>query len=161
MTWVHYSKQPLVGLNSVRQLHGLHFKPHGLWITPENEKDNWPDWCRNEDYGLNEFRYKTTIHIKEPEKILTLDTVDDILGLFERYSTTHLSPTVQFPNWERIALEWKGILIPRYHWQCRLDVMWYYPWDCSSGCIWDMTAVEMEQSEPIDGVPIIKEEIGI
>ena len=37
-----------------------------------------------------------------------------------------------------------GIIISPYQWDCRLALEsgWYYGWDCSSGCIWDISCIQ-------------------
>ena len=35
-----------------------------------------------------------------------------------------------------------GIIIAPYQWYCRMTVDWYYTWDCASGCIWNLDAIE-------------------
>jgi hypothetical protein len=30
----------------------------------------------------------------------------------------------------------------------RMGLMWYYGWDCASGCIWDTSVIERVTLEP-------------
>lgn len=46
-------------------------------------------------------------------------------------------------QWEKVKKEYDGIVIAPYQWECRLrnKFMWYYSWDCASGCIWNIDAI--------------------
>lgn len=45
-------------------------------------------------------------------------------------------------NWPMVADRYQGIVIAPYLWSRRMDGgLWYYGWDCASGCIWDAAAV--------------------
>ena len=46
------------------------------------------------------------------------------------------------PDWARVGEAYPGIIIAPYIWSRRLDgPMWYYGWDCASGCVWDPSVV--------------------
>ena len=46
-------------------------------------------------------------------------------------------------DWPWVSKSYKGIVIPNYIWSRRLEPghMWYYVWDCASGCVWDTSAI--------------------
>jgi hypothetical protein len=45
-------------------------------------------------------------------------------------------------DWPVVAEGWAGVEINPYLWKRRLNGgMWYYGWDCASGCIWDKRAI--------------------
>lgn len=73
--------------------------------------------------------------------ILHLQTPKELDDFTTKYrSTPHFSDI--HLEWDRVAEEYQGILIAPYQWSRRLELMWYYSWDCASGCIWDITAIE-------------------
>jgi hypothetical protein len=49
--------------------------------------------------------------------------------------------------WDRLRERYQGLIVTPYIWERRLtmgngpDAMWYYFWDCASGCIWDPAAI--------------------
>ena len=47
-------------------------------------------------------------------------------------------------DWAEVASKYDGIIISPYQWSLRLDMemMWYYGWDCASGCIWNISAIK-------------------
>jgi hypothetical protein len=75
-------------------------------------------------------------------KVLHLKTPVEILEFQETYCVAH--PIMRSPgiDWGRVAEQYHGIVIAPYQWSLRLDLMWYYGWDCASGCIWDTWIVE-------------------
>lgn len=44
--------------------------------------------------------------------------------------------------WTAVADRWDGIIIAPYQWTRRYDLAWYYGWDCASGCIWNLDAID-------------------
>jgi hypothetical protein len=66
------------------------------------------------------------------------------------------SPYYPSIDWNKVAEEYQGIIIAPYRWEHRLDMMWYYGWDCASGCIWDSKAIErVEYRFSLDCVPVV------
>lgn len=86
-------------------------------------------------------------------KMLTLKSVQTIRRFTEQYSanvfsTLKLDHLASFGiDWPRVAAVYDGIEIPRYIYQCRLErgVIWYYGWDCASGCVWNLDRVRIKQ----------------
>lgn len=46
-----------------------------------------------------------------------------------------------FIDWQAVASDHDGIIISPYNWPARHEMIWYYPWDCASGCIWNADAI--------------------
>ena len=44
--------------------------------------------------------------------------------------------------WEKVAAKYDGLIITPYIWQRRMELNWYYTWDCASGCIWNVRAIK-------------------
>ena len=47
------------------------------------------------------------------------------------------------PDWGAVAARYDGIEIAPYVWERRLEVWWYYGWDCASGCLWRPKATKI------------------
>jgi len=124
-------------------------KPSGLWY---GIADSWINWCLSEDFGgIHEYIYDVVI---DENKILTIDNIPD----FEKFEkdhydipgwAKHLHPNWNFNrqffdsmNYSRVAENFGGIEISPYQWDKRLKSMWYYGWDCASGCIWNPDAIK-------------------
>ncbi|QBI98814.1 hypothetical protein SEA_BOBBY_184 [Mycobacterium phage Bobby] len=50
-------------------------------------------------------------------------------------------------DWGKVAADYGGIIIAPYQWSRRMDPHWYYTWDCASGCIWNLEAIESLEAE--------------
>lgn len=119
------------------------FKPRGLWLSDEDEY-GWLQWCTDNEYvhdvGLN-VCYEVTL--KETANILYINTVEELLAIpvKEKYGLMFVV------DWSNIAENYDGIIITPYQWKCRnhQSCFWYYGWDCASGCIWNLDAIDKFQ----------------
>ncbi len=132
----HYTVADTLVPRSVPQRDHLDMKPRGLWVSVDGP-DDWPWWCREEQfchiYAQNRFR----VTLAESSGTLLLSSVADLLAFEESYGGDH-----GLIRWPDVARKWRGIIIAPYQWTCRLSAgLWYYGWDCASGCIWDASAI--------------------
>jgi len=136
-------------------------KPKGIWY---GIADSWIDWCLGESFGgIHNYIYEVVV---DESRILTIDNIFD----FEKFEDEHhdipewkkqLREMEGFPefdlsfprmygrtryfdsmNYGKVAESFGGIEITPYQWEKRLESMWYYGWDCASGCIWNPDAVK-------------------
>lgn len=161
---IHYTRKPLTKVRSTAQEEdcGGAFKPCGLWVSVEGRDHfGWKDWCMAEGFGdlSDEDGLRSTlmyeIVLAYDAKVLRLDGFRDIDNFTREYVTKALLPGVSrlaWPDWERVALKYQGIVIAPYCYDRRLSqhTTWYYTWDCASGCIWDAAAVAaIKVHEPV------------
>lgn len=178
----HYSSHPI---NKLKQdFHDLHRreipifqKPHGVWFSVEDfgeDDQNWKSWCEGESFRLEALKYKYLISIRKRARILYMSTIDELDAFslkyagndptgFKRYTgNPEQRPYIYIIDWERVMVEYDGIIIAPYRWDCRLmnpTTSWYYGWDCSSGCIWNMKAIKSFILESItDTVALVDSE---
>lgn len=118
-----------------------HTKPVGLWVSVKGEYD-WHWWCTEEDFRTE--RLAVEHHVTLGGNILVLDRPDDLLDFQTTYGVEDRG--YYAIDWPRVAHWYDGIVIAPYHWQHRLSLSWYYTWDCASGCIWNLDAVEKWES---------------
>jgi hypothetical protein len=146
--WVHYNNSPKpVIIKDVAQAD--HHKPCGLWITPHGQEDNWIDWCITEDFHVNRYTNAHEVIFSPTANLLTMSTPQELDSFTDEYgidlaTSTRLKLNGKYNHtcdWERVAEKWDGILITPYIWE-RRRTMWYYSWDCASGCIWRASAIE-------------------
>jgi hypothetical protein len=104
-------------------------------------KDDWQSWCKSEEFALDSFAYRSIIRLGSQERICW---VDDPKKLDQRYGReASLSTFAQRGiDWQAVADDYAGCIIAPYNWEYRLNLMWYYGWDCASGCIWDARVIE-------------------
>lgn len=151
MRLYHYSSEKLDCIYPCSFLQRLDPKPSGIWVSVEdvgNPKDNltWPEFCEDADFEPECLRYVHEIVLSGDANLLHLSTTSDMLS-FNRLFRKPLFLRGIFSNftidWPRISDEYQGILIAPYHFDLRMDrdFFWYFGWDCSSGCIWDLEAI--------------------
>lgn len=148
MNLSHFSTRPLNELYSVDQTNlKAFFKPEGLWISVDGS-DDWPNWCRGNDFGNIDEQVRYRIHLKSDHNLLILTDADEIRAFDKKYKMKKQSPGRPYEiiniHWGKVSEEYQGIIITPYCWELRMEegFMWYYGWDCASGCIWNADAVE-------------------
>lgn len=147
MTLSHYTPARLGELYSFppeQQADALAFKPHGLWVSVDGPRD-WREWCIENEFGLDRMVYRYEVLLAPDANVLTLPDADAIARFEAEFGVTRkVYEFLDRPDtidWVEVARRYKGILIAPYSWPHRLGSLWYYGWDCASGCIWDHTAI--------------------
>jgi len=127
-------------------------KPSGLWVSVEGEND-WKWWCEEENYNLENLVVSYEIELKDDANILYLTTADEIFYFTEEYPYLRqqwndpigikICATYEL-DWNKVKYRYQGIIISPYQGYCRCSEksMWYYGWDCASGCIWDLSCIK-------------------
>lgn len=110
-------------------------KPAGLWYGIGSE---WLDWCKSEMPGwVHPYNYVLELDIA---KMLIITNLEEFDRFYEEYNFCPCdeSSGIRYIDWKRVVLKYGGIEISPYLWERRLDInsMWYYGWDCASGCVW-------------------------
>jgi hypothetical protein len=135
---LHYSADPLpsdLKLDKGWPMRGLG-KPVGLWVSVG---EAWKDWCEGEDFYTERLAHCQEIVLAANANILRLSTAEDLDAFTERFKIA--DDAFASIDWSRVYGEYQGIIIAPYIWARRLDLAWYYGWDCASGCIWDADAI--------------------
>ena len=122
-------------------------KPQGLWVSVDGDND-WKSWCTSTGYKKRRLAIRYRVTLKKPRRLLWLGTVRKIRNFQKKYGAVslifadaeHLG--VRAIDWDRVSKDYAGIVIAPYQWSLRHDFMWYYIWDCASGCIWDTSVIE-------------------
>jgi len=154
----HYSAVPLGSLHPVEQLAEADMKPQGLWVSDDEcAEDSWPVWCIANDFNLEGLRYAYDVTLDPTFHALVLGTPEAIDGFTKEYAVSfedrfraeadlaglrlpHINSGMWI-DWKRVAARYSGIICTPYIWSRRYGPMWYYVWDCSSGCIWDVSKI--------------------
>lgn len=139
---LHYSAEPFsLERSRVYDNSKPNHKPRGLWLSVQGEYD-WLQWCQQEGFELQALRYVTTVTLRHDANVLRITTRAGLEGFNETYRITADDHEIKNIDWARIVALYDGILIAPYQWSHRLDLMWYYTWDCASACIWNVSAIE-------------------
>lgn len=148
MSYTHYahSSEQIIA-HTVRQQPGPDYKPKGLWLSVDGPYD-WKQWCDAETYsGFGSYAH--AVKLRRGAKILRLRGAQALDAFTDQYAG-EIYPGQGMGgrdhrycgiDWEAVARQHQGIIIAPYCWQRRMDLMWYYGWDCASGCIWDADAI--------------------
>ena len=142
---IHFSEKPfrLLADRSYKQKVGL--KPQGLWYSVEGGEDGWKAWCTSEDFCLENLTVENHLTLDESRllKIKTVEQLDHFHERFMKVNLLHGMNGVEGINWKEVAKHHSGIEIAPYRWSRRMEpgFIWYYSWDCASGCIWDLSTI--------------------
>lgn len=145
----HNAEKPFELDRSRKYNQAVTFKPRGLWFGFGNA---WIEWCRSE---MPQWVRQHTYEV-EPNgaNILMLKTEADFLAFNREYKADYYEEDgrriegmkiLLGIDWPKLASEYAGIEIPVYLWKFRLhpEFMWFYGWDCASGCIWNVRDIEL------------------
>lgn len=108
-----------------------HFKPLGFWYEVDGD---WRQWCEGEQWGLESLKHIHRVDLGRQVNLLKIDSVKGIDRFHDEYISKH--PFLEYIDWRLVQSRFDGIEIAPYQCKRRLDYMWYYGWDCASGCIW-------------------------
>ncbi len=141
---IHYSANLVVTAHSTPQSRGIEFslKPSGLWVSVGNA---WQKWCQCEEFNLEGLTHSQEVVLSPEANILYLTSEKELNEFTAEYKG--VDPNWDFVRgiiWERASTDYQGIIINPYQRekQFHSDMLWYYGWDCASGCIWDAKAIE-------------------
>lgn len=124
-------------------------KPLGFWVSVAGD-DDWPAWCRAEEFCLSSLEHVSEVKLVENANILMVTNGLQLDAIHYTYGvdTDGFKPSGSDErrywsmDWRKVAADCDGIIIAPYLWSHRLDgPMWYYGWDCASGVIWNLDAV--------------------
>lgn len=141
----HYSRTKTITMQDATQ-YPDQMKPNGLWVSVDGP-DDWATWCREEDFGDIDQQNRFTVMLNQNANILTLSGLEGLLHFTSRYRNTAPSDLAllsvgEWIDWQAVGDDFQGIIIAPYCYTARMKLLWYYGWDCASGCIWDASAID-------------------
>ena len=140
-------------------------KPIGFWVSPDTE-DGWESWCRGHDSHLERLAVKSRVVVSPTAKIMRIKNFDELNAFVDCYYGADISESFcrhglpgamknTMIDWHRVYKDWDGILIIPYLFRFSLlgvtRYYWYYTWDCASGCIWNLDAIEAIERVKTEG----------
>jgi hypothetical protein len=148
----HYAAEPVtLRRDLIYRNHDLGYKPGGLWVSVDSDY-GWAEWCRDERFGLDRLKVPHDVVLRSDANVLLVDTLDKLDAFAKQYrgprfpDSPEMSATMQQGGirWKDVRATYQGLIIAPYQWERRLsmDFFFYYGWDCASGCIWDLDAIE-------------------
>lgn len=121
------------------------FKPVGFWFDVGGD---WKRWCLHAKYHPENLTWRHTVKLTDPARVLHLSGEEEIDDFTTGFACPIL-PDMPFwkhtaaINWPLVAEQYAGIIIEPYCWLKRHEYVWYYPWDCASGCVWDLSVITL------------------
>lgn len=149
----HYSDKPLGPLVSRSQSRSPALKPDGLWVSVEADAGGgWREWCEAESFRLECLIARHRVELAPDARVIRIENV----RVFDAFNERFGAPLSTLPHSRRYGIDWagvarrhQGIVIAPYLWRRRMsDALWYYGWDCASGCIWDVSAIAAVELAP-------------
>ena len=145
MILTHFSENPFVLDRSRVYVQAARdaMKPNGLWLSDENQECCWSHWCEDESFNVEKLANKAVFRV-DTDGVLVLKTPRDLILFTRAYSLGNPTRIYADMDWSRLVKEHKGLIITPYQWSLRLDpeMAWYYGWDCSSACVWDLSCLK-------------------
>jgi hypothetical protein len=97
---------------------------------------------------IENLTYSYEVILNDNSNILYIETVEQLYTFTKKYPMKtkgyDADDDTHQLNWFQVKKEYQGIIISPYQWDCRMamESCWYYGWDCSSGCIWDLKCIK-------------------
>lgn len=119
-------------------------KPNGLWVSIAGD-DGWAAWCRDQNYRID---LLSTTHQVTLRSRADIRFINDVSALDAFDSEFRGGGDGSGIDWATVAKRHDGMIIAPYQWSRRSQLDWYYGWDCASGCIWNLDAIESFDTLP-------------
>lgn len=141
----HWSQEPVL-LTKRTYTQTVSYKPCGFWFDVDKD---WKRWCEGASFRMEHLtrRHPVDVDIQRVLALRSGPALDDFTLQYGVPYWPNDSPRDFRIHWPTVAQDYAGILIAPYCWERRLDLMWYYGWDCASGCIWDISAITLGEPE--------------
>lgn len=142
----HYGRQAVLAVQSTpRSAQAIDWKPRGFWVSVDEGGHGWAHWCESEGFRLAALKVVHDVVLVPDARILLIPDEAAFDAFAAEYGSSDLpgrSDRCDRIDWPTVADRYQGIVIAPYLWSRRYDGgLWYYGWDCASGCIWDAAAV--------------------
>ncbi len=141
----HFSEKPFRFNPKQTYISVDSFKPVGLWLSDESDH-GWKQWCEGQEWNLKAFKYQTDFTVIDFSNWLALTTKKKVLEFGEEFKHEGRKFSELWGiDWPRVQKQFDGILISPYQWSLRhnRETSWYYGWDCSSACVWNLKTIEV------------------
>lgn len=137
---IHNTNSEQIALHNMHYQQKVDFKPRGIWYDLNGE---WLDWCSTEmPHYIKKNDFELKLDFKKMLLLRTEDAVRDFAACYQVQLNPDFS-SLRNIDWPRVAQEYAGIEIAPYQYSLRFarDFLWYYGWDCASGCVWSADAI--------------------
>jgi hypothetical protein len=123
--------------------------PNGLWLSVTGNED-WEQYCLRNNYPLENLESEFQVFLKPTAKILILYNSPVFEDFIKKYgyftegiqNEGDILPLNLSISWDRIISDYQGMVIPTVLPKISKMNLWNEIWYYTSGCIWDLRAVE-------------------
>lgn len=170
---IHYVGMP-VKLGSRNYVQpGIHGRPGGLWLSVE-DGNGWREYCKvryesalayqeifdthdpqadmpsadatlDAQGWLDIVEHRHVVALSQDAHVLSIESREDATRFWDKYFAQDQI------DWKRVAKHWQGVFVAPFEREIGFDsarkMGWYLMWDCSSGCIWDLSAIQWLEKE--------------
>jgi hypothetical protein len=146
MEFSHYWTEPFEFDNTrtydQKDVRGGYGKPRGFWLSVDGP-DDWKAWCESNEWRTEALEFRMAFTVSPDADVLVLTNVDELVAFADEYGVIEHG-SLHNIDWVKVAERYDGIIIAPYIWPYRLelDYIWYYGWDCASGCFWNLKMIE-------------------
>ncbi len=167
MNYYHWASRP-VKLRRKNYVQSGHPKPNGFWFDVD---EDWKRWCESTQFRPETLRYRHAVTVTDSSRILFLRRARDIDAFTRRYAR-NLSGNIQllqsadansafardygrdlfaeiqrqfsdYIMWGEVAEKYSGVIVAPYSRSRSQTYLWYYGWNCASGCVWDTSVIRL------------------
>ena len=144
----HMTKRKALSLRKSYKQSDEEFKPVGLWYSLDDE---WAEWCWcSMPQWITKYSHYLEVDLS---RILVIETPEDLQKFEDEFSIQIRQSRFRSLNWKSVAEKYSGIEIRNYH-QLKshrdasyLARLWFYGWDISGGCVWDLSCIKTIRTE--------------
>ena len=147
---IHYSSKPLLFNNKMDYKQYYRRKPRGFWLSVnEYHKNTWKQWCKSADFRIDSLKYVTKFKV-DLTNVLVIENESDLNRLDNKYTLLYEGGGHNRIDWDKVKKDYSGIFIDKYNGKRYDSNKWketeyYYYWDCSSACIWDLNILTIKE----------------
>ena len=105
----------------------------------DGDGDDWASWCRDENYRVEQLATAHRVTLRARADVLF---VGDLATMDSFDNDFRAAGDGAWIDWEAVASAHDGVVIAPYQWSRRSTLDWYWGWDCASGCIWNLDAID-------------------
>lgn len=139
-------------LNLTKKYRQGWYKPRGLWYGIDRE---WIAWCKAEmPHWIKKYTFKLEI---DESRILVINSPQQLEDFIGKYSHKKIEKIPYWGpqiNWQAVTKSYAGIELQNYDrlkpylmYNEKMFHTWFYGWDVSSGCIWDLSIIKSYSPE--------------
>jgi len=144
MEFSHYWSEPFKFDNTRtynQDDRGGYGKPRGFWLSVDGPSD-WKEWCESNEWRTEALAFRMPFVVSPDANVLMITNSDELVAFDAEYGTVDHG-FIHNIDWPKVAERYDGIVIAPYIWPYRLapDFLWYYSWDCASGCFWNLQMI--------------------